>query len=373
MTNNTELSLILQSLQTTPTVFNEPINWPLFYNLLIQHRVWHQIKNIPTSKQFSQFCYHDKLKILTTASETARIARAFNQRNLLYCVVKGIVLNSLIYQTLYSRPCKDIDVWVDPKTWHEAMSILKTLGYQKKLPDYELKGFKERYYLTHKHDMAFYHPDRKIEVELHFRLSYFGICFYKPTLSMLKTIDLFNTPVTTLHDDYHLLYLMIHGSIHGWMRLRWLHDIALFIKSKRCDLQHVLALSQDIHCEHVVKQSLILAHDLFKLDNDVLCQLIQNPGRRVITLVTLVKQFIASNYVMTDGVGNMNMFVKYRYYLLRLAVKRQKMNAILGDLFKIDMLFKSVTCPEKLAFMYYVLYPGWVVRYVFRNRFRKLP
>ena len=61
------------------------------------------------------------------------------------------------------------------------------------------------------------------------------------------------------------------------------------------------------------------------------------------------------------------MFFKYRFYLAQLAVRGQKLHAILGDLFKIDELFVYVTFPDKLSFMYYAVYPLWVIKYVLKS------
>lgn len=381
--SETALALILQSLQTDLSAsqhltIDPSINWPLFYRMMIRHRVWHQIRNslfsvkqnasISIVEKIDQYCKRDKLRILKTAAETARIARSLNQDGIQYCFVKGTILNILIYGALVTRPCRDIDLWVDPSGYQAAITNLIALGYQQKTPCYELKGFKERYYMNHKHDIAFYHSELNILVELHFKLGQIGLQFFSPTPPMCKLVTVFNTPVLTLEDDHHLLYLMIHGATHAWIRLRWLNDIALFIKSNRCDLDHVMALAKQIHCEHIVKQSLILVHSLLSVNDDVLCRLIQNPDRRVARLVVLSKQFIKADYVMTDGMSNPLMFIKYRYYLARVAVKRQKVSAVLSDTFKIESLFNNITLPDKLSFIYYLIYFGWVIKFFWRSK-----
>ena len=127
-----------------------------------------------------------------------------------------------------------------------------------------------------------------------------------------------------------------------------------------------MSLAKQIHCEHIVEQSLILVRDLLGVEDIVLSKLIVNPSRRVILITNLEKQFIASDYEMTEGLRNLKMFIKYRYYLMRVAVKRQKINALVGDFFKIDRLFPYIRLPKKLAFMYYFLYLGWVLRVIWK-------
>lgn len=375
MNSNSELTFILTILQHQSSAhaleFHPAIDWALFYKLVRRHRVWHQVHNVfkhnrfecPITTKLAQFCEFDKKRILMTAGETTRIARAFTTEGIEHCFVKGVVLNAHLYGGMYTRPCKDIDVWVNANTYPVAVAALLTLGYKKKLPGYALTGFKERWYMRNKHDMAFYHPEKKIEVELHFRLSYFGLDFFPLTAIPLAPINLLNIPVLAPQDDYHLLYLMIHGAIHAWIRLRWLQDIALFIKNKPCDLKHVYNLAKQINCQHIVEQSLILVSNMFKLDNHELTEIIQTSSLHAASLALKAQAFIDADYEMTDGLRNINMFFKYRLYLAKLAVRGQKFHAIFGDLFKIDQLFIYVTFPDKLSFLYYAIYPLWVLKY----------
>jgi len=376
---NIELTLILNMLQhqssVTKLVFDPAINWKLFYKLVRRHRVWHQVHNAlrnnpsdcPITQELARFCETDKRRILITAGETVRVARLFTSQAIEHCFVKGTLLNVHLYGGLNTRPCIDIDVWVNANTYSAAVTALLSSGYIKKLPTYELKGFKERWYMRHKHDMAFYHPEKNMVVELHFRLSYLGLDFFPLTAISLAPISLLNIPILAPEDDYHVLYLMIHGAIHAWIRLRWLQDIALFIKNDQCDLNHVYDLAKQINCQHIVEQTMILVNNLFVMNNPVVTQLIQNSSHRATQLATIAQEFIAADYEMTDGIRNINMFFKYRFYLARLAVHGQKLHAVLGDLFKLDELFVYVTFSDKLSFMYYAIYPLWVIKYVLKS------
>jgi hypothetical protein len=384
MERNQEFMLIIASLQFTHdnnkrVRINQTIDWNLFYKLTIRHRVWHQVykaltaqgscDDIPIYKKLEKQCEVDKKRILTTASETLRVARAFTQSNIQHCFIKGTVLNEYLYGSLLTRPCKDIDIWVDTTTLASATEALLALGYQKQLPTYVLSGFKERYYMNHKHDISFYHPERKIEIELHFRLSYFGVNFFAHAATHFKKVPLCNTLIQTLDDNYHLLYLMIHGAIHAWGRLRWLNDISLYIKNDRCSLTQVITLAQKIQCEHLVEQSLLLSRELFGVNNADMDVILQNSSPRAKWLAKMAKRFITADYEPSGHYGIYKKeFFYYRFYLARLASPGQKLQAVCGDLFKIDNLFPYITFPNSLRGMYYLLYPLWVVKYIVLRR-----
>lgn len=371
-----ELNFILQLLSApSQVILDEKINWDIVYKLSIRHRIWHQIyaglkplheqNPIPIYSQLARRCHKDKFHLLTLAAETARIAQVLTKHKIFHCFIKGMVLNIEIYGTLDHRTCKDIDVWVDPNYYRQVVEILSSLGYEKKLPRYELKGFQEKYYLKTRHDMEFYHPKRKIVVEPHFRLDYFGLHFFTPIKASCKSLSFLNTHLTTFDDHYHLLYLMTHGAIHAWSRLRWLYDIALYIKKEKCDLKRIMELAKQIDCEHIVEQSLLLVQNYFRLENPALNNLIASPSKRSLKLAATAKEFIQANYEFTEDYPVLHkMFFKYRFYLIRLASRGQKLNALLGDLFKIDNLFPYIRFPNKLAFMYYLLYPLWVIKII---------
>lgn len=371
-----ELQLILQALRTEPKlVITTSLDWKMVYKLAIRHRVWHQLlaaltplhqaQPNPIYDQLAERCRKDKLQLLATAAETIRLTHAFSAKNISHCFIKGMVLNATIYDAFDTRPCKDIDVWVKPSNFNEVQTILASLGYKKTSPRHELNEFQHEYYINHRHDMEFFHPERKIFVEAHFRLDYFGINFVNMTPAVFNPLPFFNHPIITLQDNYHLLYLMIHGAIHAWSRLRWLNDIALYIKSGRCDLNQVIDLSEQIYCGHIVEQALILVQDHFGKEEPRLANLIQAPSKRAIKLARIAQKFIIADYELSEHYPILHrMFFKYRFYIVRLAIQGQKLNAMLGDLFKIDNLFPYVNFPKKLSFMYYMLYPLWVIKII---------
>lgn len=378
MTNESpEFLQMLEILQKhSPSSSSIPIahtfDWEHFYTLMVRHRVWYQaskwlhlhaIQPTPdVQKKIEQLCKKDKQQLLITAMETIRIARILTTHQITHCFVKGVLLNVHLYESLNDRPCRDIDLWVDIARFDDAAQILRDLGYQQKLPIYDLQGFKKTYHFTYRHDVAFYHPKRQCLVELHFKLDPFNTPFFPMNQVLFQPISLMNTPILCLEDNYHLLYLMIHGAVHIWNRLRWLRDIALFIQKGKCDLNQVFKLAKEIDCQCIVEQALILAHTFFDVKEVI--AFIQHPSPRALSLVKMAKPFIVDDYEMIDGLGNINMFFKRRLYLLTLAHSNQKMKTLLSDFLKIDNLFPYVTFPESFSFMYYVVYPFWVIGFI---------
>lgn len=377
-----ELEFILQVLQHDSShmipKFSASMDWDRLSKLIIRHRVWHQVctvikplqHEVPLDffERLSQLCQKDTLKMLTLASENVRVASSFSSHAIFHCFFKGIALNTQLYGSLTSRPCKDIDVWVAPEDIPQASALLESLGYQQTVPNYALSGFQKKYYFRNNHDIAFYNTKHKIEVELHFKLAKPGLNFFLPTEAITKNIKLFNTSLTTLNDDYHLLYLMLHGARHAFNRLRWLQDIVLYIKSGTCSLDNVFQLAKTIKCEHIVEQSLLLVQMNFGESDPQLSLLIHNPSKKAMKLAHAAQEFILSDYEYT-GQGSINnkLYFKYQIYLIQLAPFHRKFLVGFKHIFKIDKLFPYVRFPDTCYFMYYLLYPFWVIKmFLFR-------
>ena len=377
MNDETRLLLAILNKQVISEECLLNIDYDFFYKLIIRHRLAQQIiahiqelgLNLPTSfiTQLIAFCNKDKLAMLTTVGETIRISKAF--KNIRHCFLKGPIISQEVYANLTARTCRDLDIWVTPEDFDAAVAILLELGYVQDYPSYELHGFKKEFYLKRRHDIAYIHPQRNILVELHFKVNYFGVNFFDFTSEHQRIISINNQLITTLENDYHVLYLMIHGAIHAWTRLRWIYDIFLFIQQDKCNLDNLYNIAKQINCQHFVIYPLIIIKQLFNYSNFQMDLLIANSSNtRCQGIAETSLKFIYADYELTEGKGAYDkMFFIYRIYLVRIAVKDYKLKALIGDLFKLDKMFPYVTLPKYCSWGYYLLYPIWIVKYLIKR------
>jgi pterin-4a-carbinolamine dehydratase len=375
-----ELALIIAIVsQKSELPISQELNWKYFIKLVIRHRIIEQVylrikdnQFVPEHirQQFSSMCQKQRMNLLMISAETIRLSRVFSDAGLTYAVVKGIPLAIEAYGGVTQRQCKDIDLWVDSHNWEQAVSLMQSCGYQQTRPDYPLDTFKRDYYLTRNHDFEFFNSDKKVQVELMFKVSFLGVDF--PDLVKLprKTIIINNKPIITLDNEYHLLLLIIHGAIHAWHRLRWLLDIYLLIQLKKADLHKLLELSERFNCQHMVVQCFYLLKTFFNLENELINHEINNITHKNSKMANLLAQFVKTDYELTGGHGLFNrMFYKYRWYLLQITPPRKRWQVVRHDLFKIDKTFKKLTFPTGWEFAYYLLYPLWVIKYIISRKF----
>ncbi len=370
------------SLPASPISLEQAIDWDLFLKLVIRHRVWHQILAavtriqlngpIPIHNKLTAICYKDTWCLFRMVAAIGSIASLFAKHHIQYCFLKGVTLSVQLYEAINQRPCKDIDIWVDKKNYQEAMLLLESLGYQKVHPTYPLEGFFEKYHLAHKRDIKFYHQQQKIQVELHVRLSYFGVDFFPLSPELSKSIRLFDKEILTLKDDYHLLYLMIHGAAHAWSRLRWLYDIALYINAKKCNLNTVFNLATRLRCEYIVEQALIMVHTHFKVNDPLLEELVKKSSKKSKLLARSGLDFIGYAEEQFDTNIFSKIYFKYHYYSTKIIPWTRKLQVIKEDWVMIENLFCLVHFPKPLSGLYYLIYPFWFIKRFVCRLFRDM-
>lgn len=380
LNTNSEFELIVTILSNKSILnISTDIDWTYFVKLVIRHRVIEQIYvrlkfeiNVPDEilQRLEKMCHQQRLRLLMTSAETLRISRELTKHGIPYAVVKGISVSVLAYGGITKRQCKDIDLWVDLVNFDKAISVVKACGYQQTRPEYELIGFKRDYYLNHNHDFEFFNPDKKVQLELMFKVSYLGVDF--PNLSdvPLRVVEINQNSLVSIDDDYHLLLLIVHGAIHAWHRLRWLLDIYLLFCLGKVDLPRLLSLSDEFRCRHMVIQCLWLLERVFNLNNNELESQLAEINKKDLRMSRLLLEFVRADYELSGTHGIFNkMFYKYRWYLTQITPPPKRWKIICEDLFKIDNTFKTLSLPSGWGFGYYLFYPLCVLKYIFCRKF----
>ncbi len=230
------------------------VDWHEFVQLSIHHRVFPVIyKKLQILKQDSipaqavtrlrSEYQKNVFRMLQLSGETEQLAKIFTSRKIRTLFLKGPVLATHLYGEISLRTSSDLDILIPIHDLERAEQLLESLGYQK--DDYivsVLNDWKWRH-----HHITFFHPQKKIKVEIHWRLNpgparepSFEALWKRKSLSS----NLNNNPVYMLGNEDLFLFLVSHGARHGWSRLRWLYDIHILLtkdidwKAERKLLRH---------------------------------------------------------------------------------------------------------------------------------------
>ena len=171
-------------------------------------------------------------------------------------VLKGFPLSRKIYGDPLRRITGDIDLLMKPQDVSRAINILSASGYVAAINTWPSTQKKAQRFQRFRNQFAILHPESGIVVELHWRLLYFPVKSH-PTLEALVGNNLVEQKADgrsflVLNDEMELLYLIIHGGLHGWNRLKWLIDVGSLVKQGNFSLEKLRDLAQVLKAQRMI-------------------------------------------------------------------------------------------------------------------------
>jgi hypothetical protein len=201
---------------------------------------------------------------LLQVAEAHRLNRRLEAAGVDHLFVKGVTLNALAYGSLALKRAVDIDILVDPDAYDVAVTVMEEAGYLCVSPPSRDRAEILRYAELAK-DSGWHNP-AGIAVELHKRLSPNPILL--PTLTVKAPRQLVEIvpgiALPTFARDELLAYLMVHGGLTAWSRLKWLADLAaLLADSDEAEIDRIHAHAIELAPGRSAAQALLLCNRLF--------------------------------------------------------------------------------------------------------------
>ncbi len=232
------------------------------------------------------------------AGELLRLLNLFETQEISAVPLKGPSLAESIYGNLaLRRQSVDLDVLVREQDVLRAKDLLLHQGYR---PEHEW-ALQETLRLQASHEYPFVHHDRRIKVELHWKITpeYFS---FSPDLELLwkrlRPSFLAGHEVMTPSPEDLLLILCVHGTKHLWQGLGLVCDVAELVHNKKLDWEQTMKQARELGSERMLFLGLFLASDLLgaSLPNEVLQRMWADSSAR-----TLAAQVCKQLFYETDN------------------------------------------------------------------------
>jgi hypothetical protein len=182
---------------------------------------------------------------LFLTAETLRLVSELAGRGIKSLVLKGCAISNFLYQpNTELRHFTDIDLLVTPGDFLDAEFYLKRNGYVRTNPTFEPSHSARDMvnYLLHAH--TFVRKDTNVIVDLHQRLTsnpYWMNVDPEEIFESTVTIRLSAGEIRSLGPRVLTPYLCCHAFGHGFMRLRWLGDVARAFAQVSADQAEAIA------------------------------------------------------------------------------------------------------------------------------------
>jgi len=308
------------------------------------------------------------LNEMQLTAETIHTHRLLQREGIKVIFYKGPVLSVQLFGGIGWRLSKDIDLLVQPHQFELAAQTLLGTGYQIIEPDFELTPRQSRAYAWVKHHYTFVHPDRKVQVELHWRTNvhphFPPVSFENQAFQRIKWVQLANTEIPTFSDHDHFIYLCTHGAYHGWYRLKWLVDIAAYVGGEiQMDWDLVIQEAQKWGLERPVYQAVDLTHELMGIAIPEEFHSADRPDKVRKKLMQTGIEIIKNPEDEINLKGRFRLISQTRYRMqLKIGWKTKIYDLVLAWLDPFD--WRDYPLPDYLFPLYYVLRPiFWLKRY----------
>ncbi|MGL6341044.1 MAG: nucleotidyltransferase domain-containing protein, partial [Waterburya sp.] len=211
----------------------------VYYNL---NRTFSQQVPVEILAQLHQYFQANIKRNLLITAELIKILKALEAKQIEAITFKGPSLAIKAYGQLALRQFCDLDIFIEEQNSLEVVNLLVSLGYQ--LPD-PIAQLASRPYLAYqefleseetqkKYNLA--HTQKNIAIDLQWslterRINRFFPVNFQHINSNSSSISLAAVKIKQFSAEDMLLYLCFHGSKHCWSELKWICDVAEFIRA----------------------------------------------------------------------------------------------------------------------------------------------
>lgn len=210
-----------------------------------------------------------------------RLADLLIAESVPFWFLKGRGLAEQLYRNPATRQSKDVDILVSTDRSSEVIELLNDNGYiykshgpkSKKMLELARQGMDIKLFK----DLTFRDPDLPVPIELHGRLFKFepnGL-----TSDFRKAVK--STTIPSLTNSFYCLYLILHGTLAMWPRLKWLVDLSVMARKMPVQVrQEMMVLAEAYGCGTAVAASILFAEELFPGSLDADWQALLEPFQR---------------------------------------------------------------------------------------------
>lgn len=190
-------------------------------------------------------------KVKQVLKQTSELIFLHSLLNMEVVALKGPVLALDLYGDLGARQSKDIDLVIKPEDIFKADQILQQQGYERAF----MSPKQLRSHLYWSKDFVYWHPQKQICLELHWRLFQDWECFSVFEVALQET-EISGVKIKHLSPEYNLLYLCTHGCESAWSNPKWALDIQKLLAKYELDWKFIWREAERWDLERALREGI---------------------------------------------------------------------------------------------------------------------
>jgi hypothetical protein len=346
-------------------IASQDVDWQVFLQLVTSHGVrplvyqtlhttcWEALPEA-ARQELSHFYSVNSAKNRFLAGELLHILQLFDAEQILAVPFKGPVLATILYRDLGLREFSDLDILIRERDIPKAREILSNQGYRSNLanavitPDVNVDEL--------------HSASTGISIELHWQ---FSPRRFVPSLSAehvwngVEQVVIFGRKKKIWSFSFQdmFLFLAVHGGKHCWSSLKWLCDLAEFIRSNpEVDWPGLFNRAETLGAARTCRLGTYLAAELLQAEAPATVACVVQEDAQVTHFAAEVRLRIQEARDVDPIEGQIfNLRLKERFYDKVRYVFMQCMQYS-GE----EERFLSL--PSSLSFVYIFIRPIWLLR-----------
>jgi hypothetical protein len=349
------------------------INWELFLQIVKKHRIYMLVYNNLTKikivdvderalKTLQQINQQKVMQSVKLAGELVRLVRLLNNNGIRALSLKGPLLAREIYGDIAFRYSKDLDIIIAEQDLEKTDKLLLANGFKNADMEINLSPKQKAHIIKTNHHFVYQKPGGII-IELHWRDNSESTKFQFDKLWFKRReLILSGQSINVLSAEDEFIYLLIHGAIHGYTRLRWLCDIAEIIKKDQLSWNEIINKATGMNIMEVLVQTVILCESLLSVNipEALKAPLAGNKlGKKMaIKAIPLIIETDEDAFLPGQP---LNMHLR-KYTLLRSKGIKSKLNYLIARFYPGLIDYETIDFSDRFFFMYYITRPFFKIQ-----------
>jgi len=233
------------------------------------HRAWSPLADADdaTTTYLERMAANNAKRELRQKAAARKFGALLDAQDIGWIEFKGWRLAEELYGESALRQSKDVDLLLAPGRVPDALELAGEHGYRIGKggagQSASLAMRRSRWVLRHHHEIGIVDPDMNVQIELHSRLlGYPPDGWHDPAPVAGNRAN-----AVSLGDPDFVLYLIAHGALTGWKRLKWLCDLVMLIQRVSPEVRNaVIARARTLECESALVASLLAVAELWDKD-----------------------------------------------------------------------------------------------------------
>ncbi len=313
-------------------------------------------------KQVETLCMQKKLENLKTTTELIKVVQLLDTHDIRYLSLKGPMLSYELFGDVSVRDYHDIDLFVHESDLFRVKELLVQNGYRnvdgiEALSPRQLEAF-----LKGNHHISFTSPNGVL-FEIHFKIvsnaySSRDLVFdFEAMWRSRRCMEYNGYRIKVPGFEENIVFLIYHGSKHGYFRLKWLFDIFVLFSNSAINWKLLIKKMEAINISFMLMQTVLLVDEYFNTGFEAEIEEWHVPTRFERRLKTIAKEFALESDEDQYKLGHPHYILFKRYKMMLIKGFRYKLNYILFIFKPKKVDFQDWQLSDRFYGLYYVYRP----------------